>query len=85
MATNGKHVQEVEGQWDELIQEPALFAGKRVRIAVVHKKPTADELRARVIRWLEEGKSLQYSLPKRPPTPFEEYLIEKARKQGLEI
>ena len=55
------------------------------RNSVVNKKPTPEELRARVFQWLEEGKSLQYSAPARPSTPFEQHLIEKARKQGLVI
>ncbi|HEX4124286.1 MAG TPA: hypothetical protein VHY37_06120 [Tepidisphaeraceae bacterium] len=85
METNGKELEQIEGQWEQLIRDSARFAGKRVRITVLAEQPETEDLRTRALNLIEKAKTIQVTPRTTPPTPFEQYLIEQARKQGLEI
>jgi len=85
MALNSNRLHQVEGQWEELIQHPDQFAGRRVRVTVLSdeqssRPPLLNEVRL----WLAEGERLD--IPRRGPAKpdaFGDALIEKFRKQGL--
>ena len=87
MATNGESGTQVEGRWEDLIGNPARFAGKRVRVTVLgeatmHQETTHQE---KVDQWLAEGEKLETKPPPSRPDPFGDILIEKYTKQGLKF
>jgi hypothetical protein len=56
MPANVDQRDQVEGKWDELIQNPDRFAGRRVRVTVLSDDKTADaSMASDVRRWLAEG------------------------------
>jgi hypothetical protein len=85
MAPDPDKIDQIEGQWDELIQHPDWFAGRRVRVTVLSGEEGGPVfLQAKIRDWLAEGESLSVARPVHPtPSAFEEELLEKYRKQGL--
>jgi hypothetical protein len=78
-------IQQVEGQWDELIKHPDQFAGRRVRVTVLGEDESeTSSIPAEIRRWLSEGESMAIT-PRADvrPNPFGDDLVEKFRKQGL--
>jgi hypothetical protein len=85
MAFHTNEFDQVEGQWEELIQHANQFAGRRVRVTVLadERSPT-NSLQAALHRWLAEGEELDVASAGATKTdPFGEGLAEKFRKQGL--
>ena len=80
MSTSRDNTSQIEGPWDELIKDPARFAGQRVRITVLADKGNASDLQDKVRVWLEEGKTLDYSPRTEPPTKSMESLYWPAGK-----
>ena len=75
-----------EGAWEELIRDPAAFAGKRVRMTVLPDRPARDAALAQSVgQWLAEGDALQVTPQASTSDAFTQLLVEKARKQGLLI
>ena len=75
-----------EGAWEELIRDPAAFAGKRVRVTVLPDRPARDAALAQSVgQWLVEGDALQLTLQTSTSDAVTERLAEKVRIQGLLI
>lgn len=85
MVANRNQLEQIEGQWDEIIRSPAQFAGRRVRVTVLSDEiPPASELSAEIRRWLAQGDALELAPPSNvEPNAFGDGLVEKFRKQGL--
>lgn len=85
MVANRNQVNQVEGNWDELIRHPERFAGQRVRVTVVPGEGTGSEsLLAEIHRWLAEGDAVKIAPPGNgKPNTFGDAMVEKFRKQGL--
>ena len=85
MPANYNQRDQIEGKWDELIQNPDRFAGRRVRVTVLSDDKTADaSMVSEIRRWLAEGEELQIAPPNGDkPDAFVDGLVEKFRKQGL--
>jgi hypothetical protein len=85
MAVHSNKLEQVEGQWEELIQHPDQFAGRRVRVTVISDERSSPPcLLNEVRRWLAEGERLDVTRATPPKTDaFGDLLIEKFRKQGL--
>jgi hypothetical protein len=85
MAANSNQLNQVEGQWDELIRHPDQFAGRRVRVTVLSDDRAATPLMLNEIRlWLAEGDALQITPPNAAKAnAFGDALVEKFRRQGL--
>jgi hypothetical protein len=85
MATNRDQLKQVVGQWDELIQHPDQFAGRRVRVTVLSDDETVgSSMLAEIRTWLAEGDALDIApLGDVRPSAFGDALVEKFRKQGL--
>ena len=86
--------QTIEGTWEEVLARGEELAGRRVRVIVLGERPAEGakmsddeqaELRKRAEAWLEETEKLVREPSNRPPTEFEQILIEKMRKQGIEV
>lgn len=85
MAANSNQRVQVEGQWEDLIQHPDQFAGRRVRVTVLSdNRDTAPSMLNEIRQWLAEGDVLQINPPTTPKAnAFGDALVEKFRKQGL--
>jgi hypothetical protein len=85
MAANPNQINQVEGQWDELIRHPHQFAGQRVRVTVLSDaRSAAPSMLTEIRRWLAEGNDLKSTPPSQiRPNAFGDALVEKFRKQGL--
>jgi hypothetical protein len=85
MAANPTPLNQVEGQWEELIRHADQFAGQRVRVTVLSDdRAGTPSMLNEIRRWLAEGDALQVKPPNAAKTsPFGDALIEKFRKQGL--
>lgn len=86
--------QTIEGTWEEVLARGEELAGRRVRVIVLEERPAEGdkmsddeqaELRKRADAWLEETEKLVREPSHRPPSEFEQILIEKMRKQGIEV
>jgi hypothetical protein len=85
MAVHSNKLEQVEGQWEELIQHPDQFAGRRVRVTVLSdERSSPPSLLNEVHRWLAEGERLDVTraAPAKADA-FGDALAEKFRKQGL--
>jgi hypothetical protein len=71
-----------EGIWDELISNPTVFAGKRVRVTVLPDRPQAGSIQ-NVYQWLAEGERLEITPLKYQSDPFTELFVENVRKQDF--
>jgi hypothetical protein len=85
MAGNPNQLNQVEGQWEELIRHPDQFAGRRVRVTVLSdERIAASSLLTEIRRWLAEGEALEVGSSSKPrSSAFGDGLVEKFRKQGL--
>lgn len=85
MAVHSNELEQVEGQWEELIQHSDQFAGRRVRVTVLSDEKSASlSLTNEVRRWLAEGERLDVTRPNvAKADPFNDVLAAKFRKQGL--
>lgn len=85
MAANSNQLNQVEGQWEELIRHPDQFAGQRVRVTVLSDdRGAVPSMLNEIRRWLAEGDALQVKTPNAAKAnAFGDALIEKFRKQGL--
>jgi hypothetical protein len=87
MAANPHQLLQVEGQWEELVRNSQEFAGRRVRVTVLADDPDGNSgFAAERRRWLVEGNAMEMSPPAaNQSSPFGDALIEKFRRQGLEL
>jgi hypothetical protein len=85
MAANSNQLNQVEGQWEELVQHSDQFAGRRVRVTVLSdNRGAAPSMLNEIRRWLAEGDSLKITPPNAAKAnAFGDALVEKFRKQGL--
>lgn len=85
MATKTGHLDQIEGQWDELVRNPHQFAGRRVRVTVLSDEiSSTSSVPAEIRRWLAEGEALEIAPLKHVgPNVFGDGFVEKFRKQGL--
>lgn len=78
------HSTVIEGTWEEVSRRSKELAGRRVRVIVLEEAPPASTREA-ALKWLEETETLVREPRRTPPTEFEQMLIEKMRKQGIEV
>jgi hypothetical protein len=78
---------QIEGQWEELVRKSDQFAGRRVRVSVLADEaaPTSP-MHIELRRWLAEGDMLTATpTVSTRPDAFGDALADKFRKQGLVI
>jgi hypothetical protein len=85
MVANPDQLDQFEGQWDEPIQHPDQFAGRRVRVTVLSdEKVIGSPMLAEIRRWLGEGDALKSGSPgDGRRNVFADGLVDKFRKQRL--
>jgi hypothetical protein len=85
MAETGTHIQ-AEGTWEEILRRSAEFSGRRVRVTVLDES-AAKSLAEVARQWADEAESLEPDnrQPAADPDEFERILVEKFRKQGLQL
>ncbi len=87
MAVDPHPFLQIEGQWEELVRNSHEFAGRRVRVTVLSDDRDVNVgFIAERQRWIAEGNALITTPPAaKKSTPFGDALVDKFRRQGLEL